>query len=90
VGARLLVSRHAVGDRRQREVTIGDHAHGSVVLGDHDRPDVAVAHELADMLEGVAGVCGHHVLRHDVSDQHGATVSPRGLSADHYHAMHVL
>jgi hypothetical protein len=68
--ARRGLRADAVGHHGEGEVTVGDHPERLAAIRDHDRADVAVAHELADVLERVAGVGGHHALGHDLGDPH--------------------
>ena len=60
-----------VGDHGEREVAVGDHPDGPTAVADDHRPDVAVAHQLADPLQAVVDLGGHDALRHHLGDAHG-------------------
>ena len=71
----MAVEKSYVDSHGQSEVAVSDHADGTTVVADHDGTHVAVAHELADVLQAVAAFRRHHALGHHLRDAHAATVS---------------
>ena len=65
----------SVGHHGQGKVAVSNHANRPAALADHHGADIAVAHELAHMLQAVPALGRHDALGHHLGDAHAATVS---------------